>query len=64
MRFLGLTIIAIPALLLLPLGIGVLLVVLGGLVVAPLVAGTFGADGLRSDEPVPEPSWRTTHRPL
>ena len=63
MRLLGLTIIAIPCLLVIPIGVGVLLVLLGGLVVGPLVAGTFGADGLRSDEPVPEPAWRRSRPP-
>jgi hypothetical protein len=64
MKLLGLSLLAIPSLLVIPIGAGVLLVALGGLVVGPFIAGSFAADGLRADEPVPEPSWRTTRPPL
>jgi hypothetical protein len=57
MKLLGLSLIAIPSLLLIPLGVGVLLVAFGGLVVGPLVAGSFANDRMGPDEPVPEPAW-------
>jgi hypothetical protein len=64
MRLLGLTILAIPVVLLLPFGVGALLLGLGGFVVVPLVAGSFAADEIGSGDPVPEPAWRETRPPL